>query len=96
MPATPQKAVMRDLSLDGCRIEMSRLSAGVGGTVVMDFNEWVSVAGTIVWCRGKQIGVRFDSRLDLGRLGLLDWIEATEPGLAGKLRGSAEPNSEAA
>ena len=85
MPATPQKAIMRDLSLDGCRIEMGRSSAGIGGTVVVDFNEWVSVAGTIVWRRGNQVGIRFDSRLDLGRLGLLDWIEVTDPGLAQKL-----------
>lgn len=96
MPATPQKAVMRDLSLDGCRIEMGRSSAGVGGTVVIDFNEWVSVAGTIVWRRATQIGVRFDSRLDLGRLGLLDWIEATEPGLAAKLGADPGARSEAA
>lgn len=96
MPATPQKAILQDLSLDGCRIEMRRPIAGVGGTVVIDLNEWVSLTGTIVWCRGKQAGIRFGRRLDLGRLGLLDWIEAAEPGLATKLLASPGPDSEAA
>jgi hypothetical protein len=96
MPATPQEAILRNLSLDGCRIEIGRSSAREGTTVVLDLNRWTSVSGTIVWSNGNLAGIRFDEPLDLARYGIVDWIESTEPGLSVQLTINPVRNSAAA
>jgi hypothetical protein len=93
MPATPRQAIMHDLSLDGCRIEIDGRLSGVGSTVVLDLNQWISISGTIMWGEGRMAGVRFDKRLDLGRFGIRDWIDTAGEGLAAQL---AQNKSQAA
>ena len=75
MPATPQSATIRDLSLHGCRIETAKPFAVLGGSVVLNLGDWASVPGTVVWVDGNMAGVKFDRSLDLGSYGILDWLD---------------------
>lgn len=90
IPATPQSAIIRDLSVTGCRIETVASIRGVGGTIVLDLTETVNVVGTIVWARGREAGIHFNEPLDLGRFVVLDWIEGIERGMVAKVAGLAQ------
>ena len=94
IPATPQAATVRDLSLHGCRVETAGPFSQAGGSVVLELGDWASVTGTIVWCDRTAAGIRFDRPLDLGRFGISDWVEAAGDGLAARL--CADPSQAAA
>jgi hypothetical protein len=63
MPAAPQPATIRDISHDGCRIEVPRGTIELGGTAVIEVPGVGSVAGSIVWTQGRVAGVRFERSL---------------------------------
>lgn len=63
VPASPEKAVLIDLSRSGCRLEFSRKRVDQGATVNLDFQVGQPIGGQVVWTDGPHAGVRFHSAL---------------------------------
>jgi len=63
MPARPQRAVVRDVSRHGCKIEVPGAPMELGGTALLELPGMTNVAGQIVWTRGKTAGIRFERAL---------------------------------
>lgn len=63
VPATPERAMLVDLSRSGCRLEFPRHNIDVGATVNLDFRTGKPVGGQVVWTDGAHAGVRFHSAL---------------------------------
>jgi hypothetical protein len=63
VPASPERAVLVDLSRSGCRLEFARCNIDPGATVNLDFRMGKPVGGEVVWTDGAHAGVRFHSAL---------------------------------
>ena len=63
IPARPMRAVIRDVSRHGCRIEVPGAPIELGGTALLELPGAGKIAGSIVWTHGKVAGVRFDRAL---------------------------------
>jgi len=81
VPARPRPALMHDLSHTGCRLEFEERDIGTGFTVLIEPPGAAQIPGRVVWAKGHQVGIQFDS-----------WLEHAE---AVKL-GLDEPAEEAA
>jgi len=63
MPASPQRATVRDVSHYGCKIEVPGAPMELGGTALLEVPGVARVSGQIVWTHGKSAGVRFEQAL---------------------------------
>jgi hypothetical protein len=63
MPARPQAATLRDVTHQGCRIEVTGAPIELGGTTLIEIPGAGKVAGSVVWTQGKEAGVRFERTL---------------------------------
>ncbi|MGV3555440.1 MAG: PilZ domain-containing protein [Croceibacterium sp.] len=63
VPASPERALLVDLSRSGCRLEFGRHNIDAGATVNLDFRTGKPVGGEVVWTDGAFAGVRFHSSL---------------------------------
>lgn len=63
VPASPERALLVDLSRSGCRLEFGRHNIDAGATVNLDFRTGKPVGGEVVWTDGAYAGVRFNSSL---------------------------------
>ena len=63
MPARPQPATIRDISLHGCRIDVPGAPIEVGGTALLEVPGVAKVSGQVVWTHGRTAGVRFERAL---------------------------------
>lgn len=63
IPARPQPATIRDLSYQGCRIDVPGAPIELGGTALIELPGAGSVTGSVVWTHGRTAGVRFDRAL---------------------------------
>jgi hypothetical protein len=63
VPASPEKAVLIDLSRSGCRLEFSHRRVDQGATVNLDFQLGQPIGGQVVWTEGAFAGVRFHTAL---------------------------------
>lgn len=63
VPAKLEKAILSDISLTGCRIELFDAVPQKGSTIVFEVNAADHFAGEIVWVRGFEAGVRFTNQL---------------------------------
>ena len=60
VPARPVRAVMRDLSHTGCRLELPDAHVELGGTALVDLPGAGRVAGRVAWVRGRHCGIEFE------------------------------------
>ena len=63
VPASPERAMLVDLSRSGCRLEFGRHNIDAGATVNLDFRSGKPVGGQVIWTDGAHAGVRFHSAL---------------------------------
>ena len=63
VPARPCRAIMHDVSHEGCRLELPDANAELGGTALLDLPGAAQFPGRVVWVRGTQAGIRFHRRL---------------------------------
>lgn len=63
VPAKLEKAILSDISLTGCRIELFDGTPQKGSTIIFEVSESDHLAGEIVWVRGSEAGVRFSHKL---------------------------------
>lgn len=63
MPASPRPATIRDVSRDGCRIEVPGAPMELGATALLELPGAAKISGRIVWVHGRTAGVRFDRAL---------------------------------
>ena len=63
MPARPQRAIIRDVSRQGCKIEVPGAPMELGGTALLELPGMMNVTGQIVWTKGKTAGIRFERTL---------------------------------
>jgi hypothetical protein len=63
MPASPTRAIIRDVSHHGCKIEVPGTLMELGGTALLELPGMAHIPGQIVWTRGKTAGIRFERRL---------------------------------
>ena len=63
MPARPQRATVRDVSHQGCKIEVPGSPIELGGTALLELPGMTNVSGQIVWTNGRTAGIRFDRSL---------------------------------
>jgi hypothetical protein len=80
VPARPVRAVMRDLSHTGCRLELPDAHVELGGTALVDLPGAGRVAGRVAWVRGRHCGIQFE-RAVRGRSAVAVGLEepASEP-----------------
>ena len=77
-PARPCRAILLDLSYEGCRIEVPHSTVDLGGTALIDLPKAPGFAGRIVWVNGHKAGIRFHRRLPKASAIALG-IEQAEP-----------------
>ena len=63
VPARPYRAVMHDVSLEGCRLELPDANTELGGTALIDLPGAAQYPGRVMWVSGTQMGIRFHRRL---------------------------------
>ena len=63
VPARPCRAIMHDVSHDGCRLELPEVNAELGGTALLDLPGADRFPGRVVWVRGTAAGIRFHRSL---------------------------------
>jgi hypothetical protein len=63
VPASPEQAMLIDLSQSGCRLEFARRGVDQGATVNLDFQVGKPIGGQVVWTDGAYAGVRFHTAL---------------------------------
>lgn len=63
VPATPCRAVMLDLSRDGCRLQMPHANFERGATALINLPGAEQFPGRVVWVTGNFVGVRFQRRM---------------------------------
>ena len=56
------KVTLRNLSPDGAQVEGAQLP--VEGTDLLFRKGELAVAGSVIWTKGRQAGIRFDKELD--------------------------------
>jgi len=81
VPASPERAMLIDLSRSGCRLEFARRRVDQGATVNLDFQIGSPVGGQVVWTNGSCAGVRFHSALPKPvavEFGLEPFVEVAE------------------
>jgi hypothetical protein len=78
IPARPMRAVIRDVSRHGCRIEVPGAPIELGGTALLELPDAGKIAGSIVWTQGKIAGVRFDRALS-GSAAVALGLEQAQP-----------------
>lgn len=93
VPASPERAMLIDLSRSGCRLEFGRHNIDAGATVNLDFRAGKPVGGEVVWTDGAYAGVRFHSGLPRPvaiEFGLEQPEPRPEPELASEAGGPVE------
>ena len=93
VPASPERAMLMDLSRSGCRLEFGRHNIGAGATVNLDFRTGKPVGGEVVWTDGAHAGVRFHRALPKPvaiEFGLEQPEPEPEPELASEAEGRVE------
>jgi hypothetical protein len=78
VPARPVRAVMRDLSHSGCRLELPDAHVELGGTALVDLPGAGQVAGRVAWVRGRHCGIEFE-RAVRGRAAVTLGLVPPEP-----------------
>ena len=78
VPARPVRAMMRDLSHTGCRLELADTHVELGGTALVDLPGAGRVAGRVMWVRGRHCGIEFDRALR-GPMAVAFGLEEPEP-----------------
>lgn len=58
-----QRAVLCDLSEQGCRVELPDAQRLLGDTLVFEIDDRLAFVGEIVWTRGNEAGVEFSRPL---------------------------------
>ncbi len=58
-----QSAVVRDLSIAGCKLETTGFSLEHGNRVLIRPAGFESLLGTVIWASEGQFGVKFDEEL---------------------------------
>lgn len=54
-------ATVQDISISGCRLNVSRFGLRLNAYVVVDIpSQGLKIDGMIVWQRGDEVGIRFD------------------------------------
>ena len=69
------KVTVRNLSSDGAQVEGAQLP--VEGSDLMFRKGDLAVAGSVIWVKGKQAGIRFDQELDPATV--LNHVPAARP-----------------
>ena len=72
VPVQRAQALLCDISLTGCRIELFDSHVNKGSTVFFEIDEKNEFAGQIVWVRGNEAGVRFMHRLSPAAMQVLE------------------------
>ena len=93
VPARPSRAIMHDLSHEGCRLELPQANAELGGTALLDLPGVAQVAGRVVWVRGTQAGIRFHRRLR-GAVAVALGLDEPEPEPVYQPEPAQEPKGE--
>ena len=78
VPARPSRAIMHDVSHEGCRLELPQANAELGGTALLDLPGAAQFPGSVVWVRGPHVGIRFHRRLR-GAVAVALGLEEPEP-----------------
>lgn len=73
---------LRNLSADGAQVEGAQLP--VEGTELMFRKGDLAVAGSIIWTKGKQAGIRFEQDLDPATM--LNHVPAARPRMTASFR----------
>jgi hypothetical protein len=63
VPAQPCRAIMRDISYDGCRLEFVETAVQRGGSVSLEVPGCRPISGSIAWVHDLSAGLRFDNPL---------------------------------
>ena len=63
VPARPCRAIMRDLSHTGCRLDVPEGNVELGGTALIDVPGAARIVGRVVWIKGTEAGIRFERPL---------------------------------
>jgi hypothetical protein len=63
VPAQPCRAVMRDVSHDGCGLHFADAVVQQGGSVSLEVPGCRPIPGSITWVHGLSAGLRFDNPL---------------------------------
>ena len=63
IPALPTAAVMLDVSLYGCQLDLPQGGHQLGGTVLVDLPGAPRFPGRVVWTHGHSAGIRFERRI---------------------------------
>lgn len=83
VPATPLKAVLSNISRQGCAAEgVEPNLAKQGATILLQLTDEAAVSGQVVWHKGNHIGVKFFEPLDDAMFAAV--AERTRPKSAGK------------
>lgn len=78
VPARPCRAIMHDLSHEGCRLELPHANVELGATALLDLPGTTRFPGRVVWIRSNVAGIRFDRRLG-GRAAVALGLDDPEP-----------------
>ncbi|MBA4764527.1 MAG: PilZ domain-containing protein [Erythrobacter sp.] len=63
VPIQRARAILCDISLTGCRIELFDGFVNKGSTIFFELDDRNELAGQIVWVKGNEAGVRFMHKL---------------------------------
>lgn len=63
VPARPCQAELRDVSREGCRLQLNDAHAELGATALLDLPCAPQWPGRVVWVSGNTAGIRFNRRL---------------------------------
>lgn len=89
IPATPILSIIRNMSPDGCMLEVTGTSLEPGGTVLLQLVEDQHVVGSVIWANRKRHGIQFERRVDVSTI---ENVRTNTTGVAeSSLRGSDRP-----
>lgn len=63
VPATPQSAVVHDISREGCRLEFLDFVIDRGATLSLELADGTRLRGEAVWAHYRTAGVRFSGAM---------------------------------